>query len=121
MSVNMTVAVPLGCSRGGEVGARTLHVDRDPVDRLEETEPLDRRSLHEVLQLEDLPDLDLASDLLVGCGPGEPHRPPHRLLARLDLDDRPAGDLVLGIDERPVHDRPAFTGVADAPAPPGSA
>src|SRR4029453_5183162 len=106
----------VGCRDGGEVRARPLHVEGDLVDRLEATEPLDRRPLHEVLQLEDLPDLDLASELLVRGGPWEPHRPPHRFLGRVDLDDRPAGDLIPGVDERSVHDGPALTGVADPPA-----
>src|SRR5690348_2010218 len=64
-------------------------------------EPLDRFAGGEVLQLVHLPDLDLAvPERGVGHAPG----PGERFLARLDLDQRVAGDQLLGLREWPIDD-----------------
>src|SRR5713226_398068 len=76
---------------------------------------IDRFARSEVLQLEELPDLDLGRPAVDG-GIGKAPRPLHRLFPRLDLDDRVAGDELLRFGEGPVDHGALATGVLDAPA-----
>src|SRR5688572_2078666 len=78
-------------------------------------ESLDRLALRKVLELVQLPHLDLA---VHGAerrreAPG----PLHGLLPRLDLDERVAGHELLGLRERPVDHRALAAGITDPPAP----
>ena len=59
---------------------------------------IDAVVLAEVLQLEHLPDFDLAIDERRAAGPLD------GLFLRLRLDEPEAGDELLGFRERPVHD-----------------
>ncbi len=61
----------------------------------------DGLALSEVFELEKLTDLDL-SFLAVDCGIREALGPFDRLVPRLHLDDRVAGDQLFGLRERPV-------------------
>src|SRR6266699_4042998 len=76
---------------------------------------LDRLARTEILELEELPDLDLAF-LAVDGGIGKAPRPLHRFFPRLHLDDRVAGDELLRLGERPVDHGALATRVLDAPA-----
>src|SRR6266568_777059 len=76
---------------------------------------IDRLARSEVLQLEELPDLDLGRPAVDG-GIGKASRPLHRLFARLHLNDRVAGDEFLGFGEGPVDHGALATRVFDAPA-----
>src|SRR6266571_84155 len=76
---------------------------------------IDRFARSEVLQLEELPDLDLGRPAVDG-GIGKTSRPLHRLFTRLHLDDGVAGDELLRLGEGPVHHGALATRVFDAPA-----
>src|SRR6266581_6383296 len=76
---------------------------------------IDRFARSEVLQLEELPDLDLGRPAVDG-GIGEAPRPFHRLFPRLHLDDRVAGDQLLRLGEGPVDHGALRARVLDAPA-----
>src|SRR5581483_1094334 len=78
-------------------------------------EALDRIAGAEIFQLEQLADLDLAF-LAVARGIGEAFRPLDRLLPRLRLDARVAGDEFLGLGEGPVDERALLSGIFYAPA-----
>src|SRR5687768_4566357 len=69
----------------------------------------------EVLELEELPNLDLAV-LAADGGIGEAPGPFHRFFARLHLDEGVAGDELLRLGEGAVDDRALASGVLDAPA-----
>src|SRR5947209_1594831 len=78
-------------------------------------ELVDRLAAPEILELEELPHLDLALssvDRRIGKAP----RPLQRLFARLHLDDGVAGDQLLGLGERAVDDGALRSRVLDAPA-----
>jgi hypothetical protein len=68
-----------------------------------------------VLQLVELAYLDLGF-LALPCGVGKAPGPLHRFLLRLHLDERVAGDQLLGLGERAVDDAALFSRVLDAPA-----
>src|SRR6266705_4790646 len=70
----------------------------------------DRLARSEVLQLEELPDLDLGRPAVDG-GIGEAPRPFHRLFPRLHLDDRVAGDELLRFCEGAIDHGALATGV----------
>src|SRR6266571_5687704 len=76
---------------------------------------LDRLARTEILELEELPDLDLAF-LAVDGGIGKAPRPLHRFFPRLHLDDRVAGDELLRFGERSVDHGALRSRVLDAPA-----
>src|SRR5258705_574923 len=76
---------------------------------------LDRVAGAKIVQLEELPDLDLAF-LAVDAGIGKAPRPFHRLFARFDLDDRVACDQLLRFGEGPVDHGALRSCVLDAPA-----
>src|SRR5712691_7723863 len=76
---------------------------------------IDRFARSEVLQLEELPDLDLGRPAVDG-GIGEAPRPFHRLFPRLHLDDRVAGDELLRFCEGAIDQGGLANGVLDAPA-----
>src|SRR5690348_8119772 len=78
-------------------------------------EALDRLARSEILQLEELPDLDLGRPAVDG-GIGIAPRPFHRLFARLHLDDGVAGDELLRLGEGPVDHGAPGSRVLDAPA-----
>src|SRR5690348_6215757 len=79
------------------------------------TELVDRLARGEVLELEELPDLDLAVPA-VDRRVRKAARPLERPLARLGLDDRVAGDQLLGLGERAVDDGALAAVVLHAPS-----
>src|SRR6266581_1568458 len=76
---------------------------------------IDRLTRTEILQLEELPDLDLGFPAVDG-GIGKAPRPLHRFFTRLHLDDRVAGDELLRLGEGPVDHGALRSRVPDAPA-----
>src|SRR5262245_42774153 len=79
-------------------------------------EALDRLAVAEVLELEQLPHLDLGLAAVVRRV-GVASRPFHRFLARLHLDQRVAGDQLLRLGEGAVdHGALAAGGVLHPPA-----
>src|SRR6266481_8361718 len=69
----------------------------------------------EILELEELPDLDLGF-LTIADGIGITPRPFHRLFPRLHLDDGVAGDQLLNLGEGPVDHGALCSRVLDSPA-----
>src|SRR5436190_11675000 len=78
-------------------------------------EALERRALRQILELEVLPHLDLGR-AAIDRRVREFLRPLERLVARLDIDDRVAGDELLRLGERPVDHRTLLAIVLYAPA-----
>ena len=76
------------------------------------TEPFDGLARLEIVQLEELPDLDLA---VRGARVRETFRPFKGLIPRFDLNQRVAGDELLGLCERAIQDCAFTVGVFDAP------
>src|SRR5258706_9968143 len=76
---------------------------------------IDRFARSEVLQLEELPDLDLGRSAVDG-GIGEAPSPFHRFFPGLHLDDRVAGDELLRLGEGPVDHGALRARVLDPPA-----
>src|SRR6267143_5492209 len=76
---------------------------------------LDRLARSEILELEELPDLDLGF-LAIAGGIGITPRPFHRLFPRLHLDNRVAGDQLLNLGEGPVDHGALGSRVLDSPA-----
>src|SRR5262249_10262138 len=81
--------------------------------QVEHAEALDVGAGAEVVEVIELAHLDLA--ILAG-GIGEESRPRDRLLARLALDQRVAGDQLLRFGEGAVDHGARVTAVADAPS-----
>src|SRR4029077_13423211 len=94
----LTCSVP---ARRGRLARRELRLLRAAHPHL--AEALDRGTGLEVLELEHRPHFDLAF-LAVDRRVGEATGPVERLLARFHVDDRVAGDQLLGFSERAVDD-----------------
>src|SRR5687768_8041630 len=99
----MALSPVLGC------GCCELLADADLAEALE------RRALREILQLEILPHFDLGR-AAVDRRVREALRPLERFGARVDVDDRVAGDELLRLGERPVDDGALLAVVLYAPA-----